>query len=119
MQVKDGMLLVCGVHACEGKEQSTKIEISVKQDREGHRLPCFCLHQAPGAIDVPIESFTLYNNGIKEPSVTVEQLFPFMFCTTSHAPLALQMADSLLYFRLMKPSVIYLKLGGSAPERVV
>lgn len=89
------MLVVYSLHPCEGREQSTKMEISMKQDGEGRRLPCFPLHQAAGAIDVPIQSFTLYVNGIKEPPVTVEQLFPFMFCTTSHAPLPLQMADTL------------------------
>lgn len=72
-----------------------KMEMSMKRDRDGHHLPCFPPHQAAGAIHVPIQSFTLYINGIKEPSATVEQLFPFMFCTTSHAPLPLQMADTL------------------------
>lgn len=95
MGVSVCMLLVYGVHACERSKHSTKIEISMKQNREVYHLPCFSLQQAAGAIDVPGESFMLYINGIKEPSVTVEQLFTYMFCRNSHALLTLQMADTL------------------------
>lgn len=55
------------------------------------------VHQAAGAINVPSQDFTLYINGIKEPSVTAEQLFPFMFCATSHAPLPLRTAETLCH----------------------
>lgn len=58
-------------------------------------LLVYLLHQTAGAND--FQGFTIYINGIKGPSVTVEQLFPFMFSTTWHAPLPLQMADMLSY----------------------
>ena len=58
-------------------------------------LPGLSVHQAAGAVHVPVQSFTLYVNGIKEPSVTDERLLPFTLGTTRHAPLALQMADTL------------------------
>lgn len=69
-------------------------------------LPCVSLQQAAGAIDVPIQGFTLYINEIKESSVTVEQCFHL--CSAQLAMLHFPSKwQTVLYFRLMNPSVIY------------
>ena len=62
------VISVFSVHVCE----STKIEISNEARQRGTLFTLFLsLHQAAGAFHVPIQSFTIYINGIKEPSETV------------------------------------------------
>lgn len=96
VSVSVGMLLVYDVHAYEGREQSMKIEISMKQDRERDTvyLVSVCTRQQVQLMSpFRVSRFTLMAS--KSRLWQLSSCFHLCSSTTSHALLPLQMADTL------------------------